>query len=340
MDRRFNTAPQVPAAPAPPRKDSAISAISATSPLRSPGRESIPSSHAEVPSPSHPPRTASRHLREPATQIGDHSDEEDGVLARPETARRRSSATKSVAGDSTPARMDQWRRHVEGMLEGDSIERDLAMELGVPAQSMTLRDRFEGSSPQKASSPESPLGDSSLRADQDLLSHPSRANTSGSSPKIPLAPSLSTRVSSLAMSDPITTPTNQNSPNLAVSTPPARPSRHLRYPTQSEDDRETTDNEPSPAGDGTIKRLSDEDASTLHGRGTPVAADSTDLTADNQSGMTPLAAGRNPYAFPLDIDPEAHQDLDAEAKAIAQAAFQGEECFVKKDRMAEYIGGM
>lgn len=334
-ERKAVSAIQPQPIPAPSRKDSAVSATSPISPLRSPDLSEVPSPVSETPPPSsaHPPRMASRHHREPATQTGDDSDEDDDK----EAIRRGSSSAKGGPAGSTPVRMDQWRRHVEGMLEGDSVERDLAMELGVPAQSMTLRDRTTTS--QSASGiplPESPIASS--KSGQDLLSHPSRSKSAGSSPKIPLAPALSTRVSSLADADLTNTPVQQATQIMSMLTPPARPSRHLRYPTQSTD-------EDTPASEALLsrkdagKRLSDGDTSTLHGRGTPVAGPAANSPLDETS-RTPTTMGRSPYAYPPLVEPEVDESIDTEAGKIAVASFKGEETFVKKDRLAEYIGGV
>jgi hypothetical protein len=121
-------------------------------------------------------------------------------------------------------------------------------------------------------------------------------------------------------------------------TPPARPSRHLRYPTQSTD-------EDTPASEALLsrkdagKRLSDGDTSTLHGRGTPVAGPALDSPLD-ESSRTPTTMGRSPYAYPPLVEPEVDESIDTEAGKIAVASFKGEETLVKKDRLAEYIGGV
>jgi hypothetical protein len=50
--------------------------------------------------------------------------------------------------------------------------------------------------------------------------------------------------------------------------------------------------------------------------------------------------GRSPYAYPPLVEPEVDESIDTEAGKIAVASFKGEETLVKKDRLAEYIGGV
>lgn len=234
--------------------------------------------------------------------------------------------------------MDQWRRHVEGMLEGDSVEKDLAMELGVPAHSMSLRERPSGSVAQRVPIPDSPLAESSSKPGEDLVLHSSRSQATVTSPKIPLAPALSTRVSSLTDADSMASPSQQTISGPTMATPPPRPSRHLRYTTQNTD-KGSVETDATPVRDAATKRLSDGETSTLHGRATPVPVRPKETGVGDQSEKTPVTENRNPYAFPPESEVMVDETLDSEAEKIALASYQGDETFVKKDRLAEYIGG-
>jgi hypothetical protein len=237
--------------------------------------------------------------------------------------------------------MDQWKRHVEGLIDGDGLERDLAMELGVPAHSMTLRGHLP-TVPHRASLPESPTAelrkqssgeDLTLRA-KHTERRPSRDRTT--------TPMLSTRSSSLTDGTLFISPLDQNSKSSGL-TPPDRPSRHLRYPRQDSQVDEVEDVfdatiPPSPEPPGSEKMLSQSPPSSRRPSKVTEPVESAHTSASvprPDSSETPIPSVA---PTPEKLSPDA--SLDLEAEKIAKSAYRGEEDLVTKDRLAEYLGSL
>ena len=235
--------------------------------------------------------------------------------------------------------MDQWKRHVEGLIDGDGLERDLAMELGVPAHSMTLRDHVP-TVPQRVSLPESPTTELRKQSSAEDLTLRSKSTERRPSRDRTTTPMLSTRSSSLTDGTLFINPLDQNS-KISGVTPPDRPSRHMRYPRQDSpvDVVEDVFDATVPAGSeppGSAKLLSQTPVPSRRPSNVAEPVESVPTSASTpglDATETPISSAAS---TPEKLSPDA--SLDLEAEKIAKSAYRGEENFVTKDRLAEYLG--
>ena len=324
--------------PSPPSK--APSRRSSNAAARPISPESAPA-EPDTKSYIHPPRTASRHTRQPATQIDDDSDVEQGGQELRERNELSPSLHADLAGDSTPARMDQWKRHVEGLIDGDGLERDLAMELGVPAHSMTLRDHIPTMS-HRGSLPESPTAElrkQSSGEDLTLRATPTERRSSRDKTAIPM---LSTGSSSLTDGTLFVSPLEQNSKS-SVLIPPDRPSRHLRYPRQDSQVDEVGDifDAPvptSPEPPENAEMLTQSPPPSRRPSKVTDPGEAAQMSASAPGLVTSETPISSTASTPEKLSPDA--SLDLEAEKIAKSAYRGEEDVVTKDRLAEYLGSL
>lgn len=94
-------------------------------------------------------RSMSRHLRQPATDAAEEDDEFEERISAPVITDDNATPSKAhpkgltpaspSMADSTPVRrMREWTRSMEDRIDGDGVERTLAMEIGLPSSSVRL----------------------------------------------------------------------------------------------------------------------------------------------------------------------------------------------------------
>jgi hypothetical protein len=304
--------------------------------------------------PKHPGRTASRHTRQPATQAEDDEEDDNLDIDIPMADQQDNALQVSheIAPDTTPMKMAQWKRDVEGMLKGDNIEENLAMELGVPVSSMTIH----GTSDTDATSrplPESPLL-SPLSEANGQDPHPlGRVGSHGNSSRFTSSPAVPIRSTSITGPDVATLHTNLISPQEEVQS--VRTARHSSLPSLFSQGVIPASREGDVADasgtEETSDKVSEGDAATLHGRFTPQPTMTSQIleqagsmqhgqhaspsrTRITSIGTTPVSPGEPPSG-----SSSTEAELEAEAKKIAISCYNEDETFLKKDRVAEYIGG-
>lgn len=101
-------------------------------------------------------RSTSHHLRPSATDAADVDDLEERIstpvaettandIATPSRAQNGLTPASPSIADSTPVRrMREWTRSMENSIDGDGVERTLAMEIGLPSSSVQLNGDSDG----------------------------------------------------------------------------------------------------------------------------------------------------------------------------------------------------
>ncbi len=307
-----------------------------------------------------PTKRATRHVRE----AGTHGDVESAPFADAEEREVIVDGSgvglglpSGLAGDSTPQRnMRKWTQDLEGMIDGDGIDDNLAMGLGLPSSSMRVRS----SSPV----PQIPL---------ESQGSPLQRRTSTRRP----VPALSPRTTSLAvmetqLPDPTRTPRTADdeetdgAATLGLSTDSA-PSKldgfRARTPSQA------STYTPPVSGTATNSAFSSQKGSadpTIMGAIPEPRASASEgygsheRTATGESGT--ITSGGTPngstFAVPAGLaevkedssyngspkvdlaDSTIQDDLELQAKRMAEEFLDGDDTHVANDKIAEYLGSV
>jgi hypothetical protein len=253
----------------------------------------------------------SRHVREGAlSQIEGFGD--DDLVSDSASRKERSAFLESpILLDSSPERFRQWRKTMEGIIDGEGVEKHLPRELGISAASLTLA----------AASPvqESPIETLKHRASLERQPPADTHLTNGTKEPIII------NIANLTTSD-------RQLP-LASTQP-------YRVASRTEEESGHTLSKGIPTDPRDFRGERDDAFPLLLKRGSLAISQpsfpSRSISWGAMAGTSNVTASDD-QARSM---PRASVELDLQAKELAAGMFEGNEEHVPKDKVAEYLGGL